>query len=223
MPSRDEVNLFGAGMAEVARQARAELEAFWVTLPKEDMVYVREQLEDFFPALISTYGDVASVVAGDWYESVMAQPSYIGDLKPEAQVNARMRWALTAGFAGDVPQALATLSLVTDELVKQFGRDTVIRSASKNGVKFARVPAGSETCAFCLMLASRGYVYGSSAKAGDLAKFHGDCDCQIVPDDGVEPDGYDPDALYETYLNAHDPGDSAKDVAKKLRKDLGIK
>ena len=223
VPSRSEVDLLSLGMNEVARQARAELQAFWLTLPKDDLVYVREQLEEFFPSLIDTYGDVASVVAADWYESVMNQPSYIGDLKPEAQVNARMRWAMTAGFDGDVDQALATLQMVTDELVKQFGRDTVMRSASKNGVRYARVPSGSETCAFCLMLASRGYVYSSQAKAGDLVKFHGECDCQIVPDDGRVPDGYDPDALYELYLEAHDPGDTGRQVAKKLRKQLGIK
>lgn len=207
VPSRDEVELLAAGMNEVSRQARAELEAFWNTLPKADMVFVREQLEEFFPALIDTYGDVAGVIAADWYEAVMAQPSHLAGLKPVAQVNARMRWALTAGFDGDVDQALATLSVVTDELVKQFGRDTVIRSSGKNGVRYARVPSGSDTCDFCIMLGSRGYVYESAAKAGEVAKFHGHCDCQIVPWDGVEPEGYDPDALYERYRAKHDAKD----------------
>lgn len=207
MPSRDEVELFGAGMNEVSRQARAELDAFWATLPKDDMVYVREQLETFFPALVDTYGDVAGVIAGDWYEQVMSQPSYLAELKPVAQVNARMRWALTAGFDGDPDQALATLSLVTDELVKQFGRDTVVRSAGRNGVRYARVPSGADTCDFCIMLGSRGYVYESAAAAGEVAKFHGNCDCQIVPWDGVEPDGYDPDALYEQYRDRQDSKD----------------
>ena len=186
-------------MNEISRQARAELIGFWATLPKGDMVYVREQLEQFFPALVDVYGDVAGVVAGDWYESVMMQPSYLAELKPHAQVNARMRWALTAGFDGDVGQALETLSLVTDELVKQFGRDTVTRSSGRNGVRYARVPSGADTCDFCIMLGSRGYVYESAAVAGEIAKFHGNCDCQIVPWDGKEPEGYDPDALYEQY------------------------
>lgn len=207
MPSRDEVNLLGAGMNEVSRQARAELDAFWATLPKDDMVHVREQLETFFPALVDTYGDVAGVIAGDWYEQVMSQPSYLAEMKPVAQVNARMRWALTAGFEGDLDQALATLSLVTDELVKQFGRDTVVRSAGRNGVRYARVPSGADTCDFCIMLGSRGYVYESASAAGEVAKFHGNCDCQIVPWDGVEPDGYDPDALYEQYRDRQDSKD----------------
>src|SRR5699024_4109685 len=113
-----------------------------------------------------------------------------------------MRWAITEAFGGDPDQALATLGLVTDELVKQFGRDTVMSSAGSNGRAFARVPTGAETCDFCLMLASRGFVYKTSSSAGELATFHGDSDCAIVAEDGVIPDDYDPDELYDRYMNS---------------------
>src|SRR5699024_3331789 len=85
---------------------------------------------------------------------------------------------------------------------------------------YARVPTGSDTCAFCIMLASRGFVYSSSKAAGELSKFHGDCDCAIVAEDGVVPEGYDPDELYEKYQNAHVSG-STKETLSNLRSDLG--
>lgn len=63
---------------------------------------------------------------------------------------------------------------------------------------WARIPTGEETCDFCIMLASRGFVYHS----GDLAAHaHADCNCRVVPswDASPEVEGYDPDALYELY------------------------
>ncbi|WP_279020462.1 hypothetical protein [Mobiluncus mulieris] len=41
---------------------------------------------------------------------------------------------------------------------------------------------GATTCDFCLMLASRGPVYGSSETAGGEGnKYHDHCDCIPVP------------------------------------------
>ena len=84
--------------------------------------------------------------------------------------------------------------------------------------RFARVPQGETTCDFCIMLASRGPVYHTAESAGALTKFHSHCDCRIVPfwntyvvrgKDGhfigrrgtTSYQGYDPDALYDQYLN----------------------
>ena len=205
----------------MTRLARRELEAFWAALDKTDMVKGRRALEEFFPALVEQYGNVASIVAADWYEDVYQEYSTLvnADVNTD-QVNARMRWAITEAFGGDPDQALATLGMVTDELVKQFGRDTVIGSADSNNRAYARVPTGSDTCAFCIMLASRGFVYSSAKSAGELSKFHGDCDCAIVAEDGVVPEGYDPDELYEKYQNAHVSG-STKETLSNLRSDLG--
>ncbi|HHX45834.1 MAG TPA: hypothetical protein GX718_00455 [Brevibacterium sp.] len=51
------------------------------------------------------------------------------------------------------------------------------------------------------MTASRGFVYRSRAAAGDMRKFHGDCDCRIAVESEPTP-GYDPDDLYDRYLTA---------------------
>ena len=73
--------------------------------------------------------------------------------------------------------------------------------------RYARVPAGSENCAFCEFLASRGFVYRSGESAGVSRKYHPHCDCQIVPVWGKKTPkiaGYDPDALYAQYEVARD-------------------
>lgn len=78
----------------------------------------------------------------------------------------------------------------------QHANRTTVHNAAKNDVRYARVPFGN-SCAFCLMLASRGFVYHSATTAGeDKGHYHGNCRCKIVAGkEGTEIEGYNPEAL----------------------------
>jgi hypothetical protein len=54
------------------------------------------------------------------------------------------------------------------------------------------------------MLASRGFVYLSRSTAGGDGHYHPNCDCRIVPgfDGQTDVRGYDPDKLYQQYLDS---------------------
>lgn len=76
------------------------------------------------------------------------------------------------------------------------------RRGRRKGVLFARAPTGSETCTFCLMLASRGAVYHTRKNAGEFKHFHRGCDCKVVPGfdgnaDAEVVEGYDPKGMRE--------------------------
>lgn len=91
------------------------------------------------------------------------------------------------------------------------------RPTSGRQIRWARVPQGQETCDFCLMLASRGFVYVSEESAqGWDGHVHRGCDCIVVPgvghfEDGstnsmgsswvqdTELEGYDRDAMYDLW------------------------
>lgn len=77
-------------------------------------------------------------------------------------------------------------------------------------VRYARVPTGGETCPFCVMLASRGFVYISEQAASHA---HPGCDCRVVPGFAgeTEVEGYDLDGLYRQYIE--DLGDGRLNVA----------
>lgn len=223
MPSRSQVDVLGRGLSEAVRLARRDLERFWIANSSLPGGALRRELSQFFPVLVAEYGNVAATVAGDWYESMTGESAALGAEPNAERASSRMEWAMRNYEDGDRAQALANLGLIADEMVKQFGRDTIIESARTNKRRFARVPAGSHTCAFCLMLASRGFAYHSRAAAGELGKFHPDCDCQIVFQDDTTPEGYDPDVLYEQYASVHESGDDEKAVAAKLRQKYGLK
>lgn len=85
------------------------------------------------------------------------------------------------------------------EVVRELAADTVVRHASDAGrqavvdaarhdpeaLGYARVATGASTCAFCLMLVSRGPVYKSASAAllrdGSSEPYHDRCDCLAVP------------------------------------------
>lgn len=77
---------------------------------------------------------------------------------------------------------------------------------NKRELRFARVPQGP-TCAFCIMLASRGFVYTTEEKGthrkSDGDKFHPGCDCKAMPGvNGITKiEGYNPDELLKRYYD----------------------
>ena len=71
-------------------------------------------------------------------------------------------------------------------------------------VRYARVPTGPETCAWCLMTAGLGYWFMTAESASHT---HRGCDCQIVPAIGgihsVKIRGYDSDVYRDMWRNAN--------------------
>lgn len=97
------------------------------------------------------------------------------------------------------------------ECVQQNGK------RDKRKVRFARVPTGNDTCEFCIMLASRGFDYLSKESAGSINHYHPNCDCRIVPgfEGETQVEGYDPDELYEQYLENKERKEQRKTNTKK--------
>lgn len=86
----------------------------------------------------------------------------------------------------------AKIESITHGAVMSRGRSVIRYNAAKAGVRVARVPEAG-ACFFCLMLASRGPAYTSTAAAlygRDGDKYHDHCRCSVVEarvnNDGVE-------------------------------------
>lgn len=218
MATRAEVVLFRRALRALSVAVKRDLARVWAPLAGAEFAAQRAVLDSLWPDLIATYGDMGVTVAADMLDEWLVDPEIVL-VRPvdEPRALARMRWAL------GTPNPLGNLSVIADQLVKQPARRTVQRTAEAAGAGWARVPSGAETCAFCLMLASRGFVYGSKASAGGGDQFHGDCDCMTVPGPDA-PEGYDPDALYERYRLARDHAGSGdpKAITAALRETQGL-
>lgn len=199
----------------IAALIERDLMAFFASLDPARPDVVKRELFAFIPALVAQYGDIAATAAADWYDDLREAEGIAGrfraplaPLVPDEVVNGRLGYATRP--AGPLFSSFDTLTaftaLIANEYALQPGRDTVMQAAHKDNAAYARVPEPG-ACKFCLMLASRGFVY-SKDTAGDSKKFHGKCRCNILPtwDETrarVEY-GYDPDALYDQYRAAVD-------------------
>jgi hypothetical protein len=200
----------------IADLVDGDLLAFLAALDFGKPGAVRDALFDFVPALVAEYGDVAATVAADWYDELRAAEGVGGSFRAplasavaDEQVKARLGFATRADgplWAGQADTLTAFLGMMSNEYALQPGRDTVMEAAHADKVAYARVPEPG-ACKFCLMLASRGFVYSKST-VGDAKKFHGKCRCNVLPSwdetrARVEY-GYDPTALYDQYRAIRD-------------------
>lgn len=148
---------------------------------------------------VSHLSDAAGSVACDFFDAHVtgAAPSEIAPL-PKF-IKRRLyehieKYAKTHEIGDDEFMRLLAEE-VGGEAVQHANRTTV-HNAAKNGVRYARVPFGN-SCAFCLMLASRGFVYHSTTSAGeDKGHYHSNCHCKIVAGkEGTEIEGYNLEKL----------------------------
>ncbi|NMM99335.1 hypothetical protein G1C97_2293 [Bifidobacterium sp. DSM 109959] len=199
-------------------QARRELRKVFETVYNmyDDPAEQRDAFLDLVPAIAQKYGDAGSVAAGEWFEQMRAKwfkdqtdidTTYQPDDKAIRETVRRLAghlWDGADGTPADPDAMLRGLLANMDKWVKDAGRGTITKATRRDPRKprYARVPQGP-TCGWCIMLASRGFVYSSAeAAGGDMNDYHKDCDCEPIPSwDKKDPkiEGYDPDALYERY------------------------
>lgn len=103
--------------------------------------------------------------------------------------------------------ASVTLSGSASRLVLEGGRETVHRSAERDGqsLGYMRI-TDADPCHFCSMLASRGPVYKTQATAGDPRgggkRYHDQCACTAAPIFGSDEEWLaEARDLYDQWLN----------------------
>lgn len=223
-----------AALSLLAQQEVADLVSTIVA--EADPAAARDVLVQLVPQLAAEYGDAAVALAATWFEQVYGVPAVIAAPLDRAVLEQAIRYP--AGHLwtpGGEPAGATAIDPLTNALagkvdawVKQGVRDTVRESAWSHDMGWARVPRGAKTCAWCLILASRGAVYRSrqSATTADGGeRYHGHCDCTAVAVRGPDeyPDGYDPDALYnDLYLPARNAAGSGdiESIAAAMRESF---
>lgn len=160
--------------------------------------------------------DYAAQIASEYYDAVRADALGTNDDYSATAINDRDPEA-TEGYLEAEFKKYENNPNVDSLITQLLGRyDYEARKAQgeciyQNGYKdnkrvlYARVTSGTD-CKFCVMLASRGFVYSSKRTAGSDGHYHAHCRCRITPGfvdgDGnllTEVKGYDPDALYREW------------------------
>ena len=217
MISENEFKEYNRGAAEIGDGAASAVEQRvlgWCRAHKDASVAEkREAAKLIMEGFVQAYDDKAAEFAAQWYDyraeqggarlnqavtMTVYEPGSVDDVaRYQAKKLAKEGDAAFARACGEFARNDAFRSL-NETIIANVGRDR------DKGAMFARVPTGTETCTFCLMLASRGAVYHTRKTAGEWRHFHRGCDCKVVPSFEGDPDaelvqGVKPRELYARY------------------------
>lgn len=196
-----------------SQAAQRDFAKIWAILDFEDLQGSKMLLLNLLPGMVEKYGDAAAEAAAEMYEAVCLAETgkyTIAELSKVDQQKVRnsVYFASSLIAKGEHGKAFSALRKAMDYHVKYPARKTIENNARRDGARWARVPQGAETCEFCTMLASRGFVYHTEETAGGGHGYHTDCDCLPVPSfkaDTVVPD-YDPEYYFQRYQQMEDKG-----------------
>lgn len=171
----------------------------------------RDELIDYAYALATKYGEASAAVSAEMFDkTAFIQQAAAFEAIP-AETATYNEVAKTVNGVLKTSQNVNEMAGAISRLVKKAGCDTTIQNVNRynkkygkkknTGAQFAWVPSG-DTCPFCLMLASNGWVNQTVGGAKDHAEHvHSNCDCAYMVrfNDSFSIDGYDPDRYKEMF------------------------
>ncbi len=208
---------YKTALAAVDQKAAAEMDEYIRSLGEIDSI--PWSAVQYAAALTDVYGEAAGAAACEMYDATAAasgakvKPAEMAELPKIGEVAKVVKGAYKNGSEKVVPGAVG-------RLVKQVGADTTLKNAQRDGAEFAWIPAG-DTCAFCLMLASRGWqkISKKSLKNGHAEHIHANCDCAYCVrfDKNTTVEGYEPEKYREIYENAE--GSTPEEKINSMRRE----
>lgn len=192
----------------------------------QDVATIRDEVIAIMDVYCGGSTDLAAQLAAEFYDGIrefelgqrMGAVAQSG--RDPAATDGAVR-AFAQKLVEDKTAEFITLCLERlDYETKVAAAQTVLNNGKRDSrhPRYARVPSGFETCDFCIMLASRGPVYHTERSAGAFDHWHANCRCRVVPmwdsvevltgnggivrRGGTKVQGYDPDALYDHYIDS---------------------
>lgn len=171
---------------------------------------VDQEMIDYAYALTTKYGEASGALSASMYDSIVdyykAHSGSSRAIDAAVVADPATRQEVTdALYNIQHKNAQQTIPSKIGQLVRQCGADTMLQNAVRDHAEWAWIPGGGETCAFCLMLASRGWTEASSKTLkGDHAEhIHSNCDCTFAIrfDESMDIEGYDPQGIYQEFMD----------------------
>ena len=181
---------------------------------REQIKELRDFTADMMIEVWHTHGDASASVGSMMFEETVGEDApdlvMLSDQVSEDRARASAKYWAKHLFGDDasIGKFVEGCMSFVDRNVSHAADVQMIElsdelAASGKEIRYARVPRGP-SCGFCIMLASRGFVYASKKTAGDLGgafnDFHDRCDCRVIAGyEGLEVEGYDYQGMYERY------------------------
>ena len=156
--------------------------------------------------LVTKYGSAAAELASRMYDEVAERSGkYLPEAEP-AETSTFPEVAKVVNGTIKYSERKEVIASSVGRLTRTAAADTILQNGIRDGAEWAWIPQGSETCAFCIMLASRGWQHASKAvlAGGHAEHIHPNCDCMYAVrfDSETGYGGYNPGKYQKIYENA---------------------
>ncbi len=176
----------------------------------------RQKLIDYAYGISTKYGEASAALSAQMYDAI-AELS--GVTVPAAIPAETATYQEVAKTVNGIIKKSSNENMLADgigRLVKMAGTDTMLSNAYRDrprgkgskrkhsGAQVAWIPFG-DTCPYCLMLASKGWVNQTEWAANNHSEhIHANCDCTYAVrfNNNLSFDGYYPDEYKAIYDNA---------------------
>lgn len=209
--STSELDRYRNALRALARQAATRVEAELEAVGYTTVAEAREVAIAAISDAVGAEGYAAQALAAKLFDEVCAAEGIdarsgelFEGLIDYDMLEDKVHWHARRLIEDDRSGFAASCSGLASFYTKRCAYENMQRNCNANDVRYARVPSGSETCPWCMMLASRGFVYHSKLTASH--GMHQNCDCIIVPGrggdnarDATQIEGYDPNKWYERW------------------------
>ena len=179
----------------------------------------RKALIDYAYALATKYGEGAAAAAAEMYDAIALASK--ANVPPAEPAKTATYGEVAKAVNGTLKQNPEIVPSAVSRLVKTAGVDTTINNAIRDRAYYAWIPRG-DTCAFCIMLASRGWQPASPSEleGNHAAHIHANCDCTYAVRFGnnLMVEGYDPGEYLDMYQGAD--GTRWQDKLNSMRRDF---
>ncbi len=159
-------------------------------------------LMDYAMALVQKYGEGSASLACQMYDEMAELAGTAVSAAEPADVVAYKEVAKMINSSAGSPPLMES---GVNRLVKLAAADTTLKNAIRDRAEYAWITMG-DTCAFCRVVASRGWQTASESilKGGHADHIHGNCDCEFAIrfDSRTNVAGYDPDKYLAEYRDA---------------------
>lgn len=227
---RSYVDSLSHALNRLSKATQAVVKTQLESIVYTDIADLRRQVIEILDPLFEQSTDLAAAYAAESYDQIREESigvplgaEAVSNRKPaatEGAIRALIQRVVEGNFESFI---IGILERVDYEIKKAAGEATLYNAYHDPlRPRYARVPTGSETCQFCIMLASRGFVYSSDKSAGVLDHWHANCDCRVVPGfPGMTVAGYDPEALRKEWKASG--GEEAMARRRERERDQGKK
>lgn len=227
---RSYVENYSRALNVVSERARAALvDALSQLDYTADIADIRNAVIAIMQPACGASATMAARLAADFYDGLRAQfgidDGYMAQVDsqrvPEATTGAVKAIVQDLVDGKPVEQFVGKCADRIDYETRKAANECIAENAKNDPKKprWARIPTGAETCQFCIMLASRGFVYHTEETASHA---HAHCDCRVIPswDKSPTAQGYDPDLYYDMWKH---PEKYSEQTAKEEKPKIELK